>query len=256
MTTPRIVSVVLLLRKGGLPGLIIILFSLLLISCSSTPDKEKSAIPESQKYAEAAIKARESGPLEGDVCVINGVEYVYGKNVKYMTTPDEPLYLWAPRYLYTPSFADRYPGRVGYPVKTTKETAELEERLARLEQAIRGGSAPQRARPEQPVKDATGRTWTRYFRNDDGVEWYLDEGALQPSRTVLEMWRKCVFPRWALQKEIVTLDEINCRETRYRTRELRVTRWDGTSQTSDKVTPWANVYSGSPEEYLMNEYCK
>ena len=256
MTMTRTVSVVVLPRKEGLLKLIVILSSIFLISCSSAAVKEKNAIPESQKYAEAAQKARKAGPLEGDVSVINGVEYVYGRNVKYMNSPIEPVHIWAPRYLYTPSFIDTFPGRVGYPTKTTKETAELEERLARLEQAVRGGSAPQMARPEQPVKDATGRTWTRYFRNDDGVEWYLDEGALQPSRSVVQMWRKRVFPSWALQKEIVTLDEINCREARYRTRELRVTRWDGTSQTSDSVTPWANAFSGSPEEYLMSEYCK
>jgi hypothetical protein len=70
------------------------------------------------------------------------------------------------------------------------------------------------------------------------------------------MWRKRVFPSWAFQKEIVTLDELNCQEARYRTRELRVTYGDGKTQTSDKVTPWANVFSSSPEEYLMNEYCK
>jgi hypothetical protein len=256
MTTTHSTATVLSLPRKGLIKLLMIFFCLLLISCSSSAKKDKNAIPESQKYAEAAQKARESGPLEGDVCVINGVEYVYGRNVKYMTTPAEPLYVWAPRNFYTPSFIDMLPGRVGRPTKTTKELTELEERLAKLEQAVRGGSAPQKAHPEQPVTDATGRTWTRYFRNDDGVEWYLDEGALQPSRSIVQMWRKRVFPRWALQREIVTLDEINCREARYRTRELRVTRWDGTSQTSDKVTPWANVFSSSPEEYLMNEHCK
>ena len=30
---------------------------------------------------EAAAKARENGPLEGDVRVIDGAEYVYGKNI-------------------------------------------------------------------------------------------------------------------------------------------------------------------------------
>jgi len=53
----------------------------------------------------------------------------------------------------------------------------------------------------------------------------------------MTLWRKRTFPTWAFQKEIVTLDELNCRQARYRTRELRVTNWDGSSQTSDKVTP-------------------
>jgi hypothetical protein len=256
MTTTHTTSTVLSLPKQGLLTLVIVFFCLLLLSCSSSAKKDKNVIPESQQYAEAAQKARESGPLDGDVSVINGVEYVYGRNTRYMTTPTEPLYVWAPRYLYSPSYIDTIPGRVGSPTKGTKETAELEERLARLEQAVRGGSAPQTARPEESVTDATGRKWTLYFSNDDGVRWYLDEAALQPSRSIVQMWRKRVFPRWALQKEIVTLDELSCRENRYRTRELRVTRWDGTSQTSDKVTPWANVYSSSPEQYLIQGYCK
>ena len=65
-----------------------------------------------------------------------------------------------------------------------------------------------------------------------------------------------MFPEWAKQKEIVTLDEFNCRQTQYRTHQLKVTRWDGKTQTSDKVTPWAKIYSASPEEYLLGEYCK
>ncbi len=234
--------------------LIVILLSLLLISCSSSA-KKKGQVDEAQAYAEAAQKARQSGPLEGDVRVIDGLEYVYGKNVKYMTTPDEPLYVWVRRDLYSPSLIDTMPARAGRPIDA-KEQSELEERLAKLERAIRGESASRAPAPQQAVKDATGRTWTPYFRNDDGVEWFLDESALQPSGGVIQIWRMRVFPRWAFQKEIVTLDDLDCREARYRTRELRVTPWDGPPQTSDRITLWANVFSSSPEEYLMNQYCK
>ncbi len=243
-----------LLRKNLLK-LIIIVCTLVLFSCSSTPAPKLTAAQQAQKDLEDAKKARETGPLDGDVRVIDGVEWVWGRNVKYMNTPNTPLYVWLPREFYTPSLTDEIPGRVGRPVKLTKEQAELEERLAKLERAVRGESAPQ-SRPEQPVKDASGRTWTLYFRNDDGVQWFLDEETLQPSSGLLQMWRKRMFPQWAFQKEIVTLDEINCRQARYRTKELRVTNWNGTYQTSDKITPWANVFSGSPEAYLMDEYCK
>ena len=220
---------------------------------------KKDAINDSQKYLEDAKKARKSGPMEGDVRVIDGLEYVYGRNVKYMSTPGEPLYVWVSRDMFSPSMGDIFPARAGSPTKAKeKDLTELQQRLAKLERAVRGESTPQTAaRPEQPVKDATGRTWTRYFANDDGLEWFLDEGPpLQPSRDVVQMWRKRVFPSWAFQKEIVTLDDLDCRGARYRTCELRVTYWDGKTQTSDKVTPWANVFSISPEEYLMDEYCK
>jgi hypothetical protein len=236
--------------------LIAICMALLLVSCSGAA-KNKTKIDEARKYLEDAEKARKSGPLEGDVRVIDGEEYVYGKNVKYMTSPGEPVNVWVRRDLYTPSLADTIPGRVGRPADT-KELSELEERLAKLEQTIRGGGSPRTPpRPERPAKDATGRAWTLYFRNDDGLEWFLDEGPpLKPSRDQVQMWRRRVFPSWAFQKEIVTLDDLDCREARFRTRELRVTYQDGTTRTSDRVTPWANVFSGSAEDYLMQEYCK
>ena len=256
MTTTRTTPVVPSLLNEGLLNLIVIFVVLFLVSCSHSPATKKNAFDESQKYLEDAKKARESGPLEGDVRVIDGVEYVYGRNVKYMSTPGEPLYVWVRRDLFTPSMGGTFPVRAGSPTKA-KELTELKERLAKLERTMRGESTPQTASPEQPFKDATGRTWTRYFGNDDGLEWSLDEGApLQPSRDVIQMWRRRVFPSWAFQKEIVTLDELDCRQARYRTRELRVAHWDGATQTSDKITPWANVFSSSPEEYLMDEYCK
>jgi hypothetical protein len=132
----------------------------------------------------------------------------------------------------------------------------LEERLAKLEAQVRGLPPPKAPSPDQPIKDASGKSWVRYFRNDDGVEWFMEEGPPAVSGNTFTMWRRRVFPTWAFQKELVTLDDFNCRMARYRTRELRVTNWDGTSQTFDKVTPWANIHSSSPEDYLVGEFCK
>lgn len=239
--------------RAGLCILVMLFLSVSLVACGS-PFKKPPETPE-QALAEA-VEARKTGPLPGDVRVIDGTEWVYGRNVKYMSGPAEPLYVWMPRELYTPSLTDTMPGRVGYPVKRDKEMIELEERLARLEAKIRGTPPTKTVSPDQPIKDATGKTWVRYFRNDDGVEWFMEEGTPTASGGIITLWRKRVFPKWAFQKEIVTLDEINCRQQRYRTRELRVTNWDGSSQTSDKVTGWTNIYSNSPEEYLMGEFCK
>ena len=254
MKTTYVQPYVLSQPEAGLCKLIILLLNFFLLSCSSAFPTQMSTPEDPQGYLEAAGKARENGPLEGDVRVIDGAEYVYGKNIKYMTTPYEPAYLWVPREIYTPSLIDTLPGGVGSPVRKSREFGELEERLARLE-AERPGGPPKKASPENPVKDATGRTWTLYFRNDDGVEWFLDEGTLKPSGNGIELWRRRVFPRWAFQKELVTLDELNCREERYRTHELRVSYRDGASRTSRKVTDWANVFSNSPEHYLMQQFC-
>ena len=194
-------------------------------------------------------------PLEGDVRVIDGREYVYGKNIKYGDTAFGPFYLWVPREIYTPSLIDTLPGRIGYPVAGNQELSDIEERVSRLEQAEGRASPPKKKRPDEPVRGADGRTWTIYFRNDDGVEWFLDEGTLKRTRDGIEIWRRRTFPHWAFQKEIVTLDALNCSEERYRALELRVTGWDGSSQRTDKASPWANVYSNSPEHYLMKVYC-
>jgi hypothetical protein len=254
MTTPRTTSGVNAWPWKGLSILITLLLCFSLFCCSS-PFKKPPATRE-EALAEAAEDRKKDGPQPGDVRVINGMEWVYGRNVKYMNTMYEPLFVWLPREVYTPSTSDTMPGRVGYPIKKTKETMALEERLAKLEAQVRGTPPPKAPAPEQPIKDASGKAWIRYFRNDDGVDWFVEEGTPAVSGNTITLWRKRTFPAWAFQKELVTLDDINCRQVQYRTRELRVVNQDGTSQTFDKVTPWAKVFASSPEDYLMGEFCK
>ena len=102
------------------------------------------------------------------------------------------------------------------------------------------------------------RKWTSYMRDrDTGVEYFYDkETLIKPSKEPIQVWRRRVFPTGASQKEIVTLDEIDCRKARYRSLELSVTYWDGTTKAYDKVSPWSNVYANSVEEFLMDEHCK
>jgi hypothetical protein len=104
----------------------------------------------------------------------------------------------------------------------------------------------------------THRKWTSYMKEPDSkVEYFYDaETLIKPSNGLLQMWRKKVFPAGAAQKEIVTLDEIDCREARYRSLELIVTYWDGTTRRYDTPSPWANVYTSSVEEFLMDQHCK
>ena len=102
------------------------------------------------------------------------------------------------------------------------------------------------------------RKWTSYMRErNNSVEYFYDKDTLvKTPQGTFQVWRKRVFAPGAAQKEIVSFDQINCREAEYRTFQLTVTYWDGTSKTYDKPSSWAHVYSSSPEEYLLEQNCK
>jgi len=68
------------------------------------------------------------------------------------------------------------PGRVGYPTKKNQGDSGAGRAACQARGADAGTPPPKTPQPDQPVKDATGKTWTRYFRNDDGVEWFMEEG--------------------------------------------------------------------------------
>jgi len=105
--------------------------------------------------------------------------------------------------------------------------------------------------------EESGRTWTMYMRGRDGVEYFYDKGAvIETPQGYLQVWRKRVFPAGAAQKEIVTFDQLSCSfQQEYRTLRLSVTHWDGTIKEYDKWTPWAHIYTNSPEQYLVDEHC-
>ncbi|MGD0235714.1 MAG: surface-adhesin E family protein [Syntrophorhabdales bacterium] len=259
MTTTHTVSVLPSRSQKGLVKLTVILASLFLVSCSHPPVMNKNDTTDSQKKPEAAQKAREAEPQPGDTRVIGGVEYVYGKNVRYMVSSSEPEYVWVRRDQYSPGSLDSSRSRTGTP---TKEQQELAERIARLEEQLKTGGASQPVSPGQPVStppvsDEAGRQWMSYMEDAHGVEYFYDKDTIaHPSKDLVQMWRKREFSSGASQKEIVALDEIDCRGARYRSLELRVTDRDGAIRTFDKATSWVKVYVDSAEEYLMDKYCK
>lgn len=102
------------------------------------------------------------------------------------------------------------------------------------------------------------RKWTSYMRERDrSVEYFYDKDAMvKTPQGMLNVWRERVFAKGAAQKEIITFDNIDCQEGKYRSFQLTVVYWDGTSKTYDKPAEWAYVYPNSPEEYLMDEHCR
>jgi len=101
------------------------------------------------------------------------------------------------------------------------------------------------------------RTWTKYAGDGKGVEYYFDkDSVLRPDTDILRIWRKRVFPQRSSLKEIVALDEFNCRLQQYRALELHVAGQDGNTQVSRRVGPWTTIWVGSPEEYFLDGVCK
>jgi len=110
-------------------GASLLLLASLLISCSTPAGREGAA---NAAKTEKAEKLRQAGPAAGDVRLVNGVEYVYARNWKFGSTPDEPEYVWVPREYYSPG--DQKP-----PAPNTaweKERKDLLERLKKLEAEV------------------------------------------------------------------------------------------------------------------------
>ncbi len=119
-------------------------------SCSYMPfTKKKEAAPQSQtKTEQQATRIEEDVPKPGDIKVIDGVEYIYARNRKFMFTPYEPEYVWIRKDQYSPRLGEDILGRKA----ATKEQKELEKRLGKLEEDLRKkGLPPQMAYPAQMV---------------------------------------------------------------------------------------------------------
>jgi hypothetical protein len=132
----------------------VLLCSLLLLSCTYLSFANRDAAADSQKgtaKAEVAQKQQEAEPKPGDIRVIDGVEYIYAKNRRYMSQPYEPEYVWTRRDQYTPGLSDSLRSRSPSP---TKEEKEMEARIAKLEDELKKRGSPSPVAPQaapQPI---------------------------------------------------------------------------------------------------------
>lgn len=123
---------------------LILLLIILLASCSwPFGSKKADTTPAGQKKAE---KIEDAAPKPGDIKVLDGIEYIYTRNRRYMLTPYEPEYVWTRKDQYAPGFGESLlSGGSG-----TKEKEEMDKRIAKLEEEMRKkGIAPQMAYPSQ-----------------------------------------------------------------------------------------------------------
>lgn len=132
---------------------IVIVVALFLASCATNPFASKkdagTPAPGSEtKQAQTQKSARigEDTPKPGDIKVIDGVEYIYARNKRFMFTPYEPEYVWIRKDQYTPGMGENLLTRG----TSTKEQQEMEKRLAKIEEEMKKkGLPPQMAYPSQ-----------------------------------------------------------------------------------------------------------
>ncbi|HUJ88855.1 MAG TPA: hypothetical protein VLX12_01560 [Syntrophorhabdales bacterium] len=129
-------------------ALVLMLF--LLASCSLWPFGSKKPPAETKQTAKAeTITPGKGEPKPGDINVVDGIEYIYAKNQRFMTDPWQPEYIWVRKDQYRPGLFESLRSRSPAP---TKEEKEMEARIAKLEEDLKKrGVAPQMAYPPQAV---------------------------------------------------------------------------------------------------------
>lgn len=136
---------------------IILLAAIVVSSCSYIPftKKKDEAAKADQKssqkksdQAQAVNIDEVKDPKPGDIKVIDGVEYIYTRNRKFMFTPYEPENVWIRKDQYSPGLVDSIVERASAPAK--KERTAMEQRIAKLEEELKKKNiAPQMAYPVQ-----------------------------------------------------------------------------------------------------------
>jgi hypothetical protein len=133
--------------------IIIFLAALFLSSCSYLPftkKKDDTTKTDQKKPVQKKVTDIEEvkEPKPGDIKVIDGIEYIYARNRKYLLVPNEPENVWTRKDQYSPGIIE---SMVASAVGTTKkERTAMEDRIAKLEEELKKRNlAPQLGYPVQ-----------------------------------------------------------------------------------------------------------
>lgn len=119
---------------------IILLAAIVVSSCSYMPftKKKDDAAKTEQKKSDQkqAVNIDDvKDPKPGDIKVIDGVEYIYTRNRKFMFTPYEPENVWIRKDQYSPGLLESVIATAT--VGSKKEKTAMEQRIARLEEELK-----------------------------------------------------------------------------------------------------------------------
>jgi hypothetical protein len=102
------------------------------------------------------------------------------------------------------------------------------------------------------------RRWESYA-DERGVQYYFEKESISyPKKDTMLVWRKRIFPgKMSSHKEIVSLDEFDCREEKVRSLQVQGLNWDDTTTPIyQRPTPWAIVYTNTADDYFVLNYCR
>ena len=123
---------------GGAPAWILaaVLTVLLpaLFSCGSV-GTDTAAMNGDVRKEPARTEQKE--PQPGDVKVVNGIEYIYGRNVRWMKEPYEPEYVWVRKDHYSPGLFES----IRQSTDKKKEFEDLKKRIEILEKELKKAEA-------------------------------------------------------------------------------------------------------------------
>jgi hypothetical protein len=116
--------------------IVILLIAAVPVACSMPFSSKKAAdSPKKLEKGKAERVDLGSEPKPGDIKIVDGLEYIYAKNRRYLTSPYEPEYIWYRKDQYSPGLLETLRGNLAGQDK--KEREQLEKRLAKLEDDLK-----------------------------------------------------------------------------------------------------------------------
>jgi len=126
---------------------IIFLAVLFLASCSYLPFANKKDDPTKtgqKQSAQQKVDIEDSKePKPGDIKVVDGIEYIYGRNKRWGQTPLEPENMWIRKDQYSPGIIESMISSASGTSK--KERTAMEDRIAKLEEELKKKNLPPQA---------------------------------------------------------------------------------------------------------------
>jgi hypothetical protein len=113
--------------RWNLPAILVVLLMLSILPSCATTQQEGGSAPDKPRAGVAVP------PKEGDIKMVDGVEYVYGRNVRWLSVEGEPEYIWVRKDQYAGRLSDSLSQALSRRADDAKEIEDLRKRLDRLE---------------------------------------------------------------------------------------------------------------------------